>query len=159
MEIIMLKKSASKTIDINTQIVEELLSKSEPSELFGKDGIFNQLKKQIVERVLEKELDHELGYSKHSKVTKSDTNRRNDSYDKCIIDDQGHRLSIEVPRDRDGDYEPQLIPKGVRRFSGFDDKIISLYGRGMTYSEIQEHIKEIYHTDVSKDLYQQLQMV
>jgi putative transposase len=148
----MLKKSASKTIDINTQIVEELLSKSEPSELFGKDGIFNQLKKQIVERVLEKELDHELGYSKHSKVPKSDTNRRNGSYDKSIIDDQGHRLSIEVPRDRDGDYEPQLIPKGVRRFSGFDDKIISLYGRGMTYSEIQEHIKELYHTDVSKDL-------
>lgn len=148
----MLKKSASKTIDINTQIVEELLSKSEPSELFGKDGIFNQLKKQIVERVLEKELDHELGYSKHSKVPKSDTNRRNGSYDKSIIDDQGHRLSIEVPRDRDGDYEPQLIPKGVRRFSGFDEKIISLYGRGMTYSEIQEHIKELYHTDVSKDL-------
>ena len=148
----MLKKSASKTIDINTQIVEELLSKSEPSELFGKDGIFNQLKKQIVERVLEKELDHELGYSKHSKVPKSDTNSRNGSYDKSIIDDQGHRLSIEVPRDRDGDYEPQLIPKGVRRFSGFDDKIISLYGRGMTYSEIQEHIKELYHTDVSKDL-------
>ena len=148
----MLKKSASKTIDINTQIVEELLSKSEPSELFGKDGIFNQLKKQIVERVLEKELDHELGYSKHSKMPKSDTNRRNGSYDKSIIDDQGHRLSIEVPRDRDGDYEPQLIPKGVRRFSGFDDKIISLYGRGMTYSEIQEHIKELYHTDVSKDL-------
>ena len=128
----MLKKSASKTIDINTQIVEELLSKSEPSELFGKDGIFNQLKKQIVERVLEKELDHELGYSKHSKVPKSDTNRRNGSYDKRIIDDHGHRLSIEVPRDRDGDYEPQLIPKGVRRFSGFDEKIISLYGRGMT---------------------------
>lgn len=148
----MLKKSASKTIDINTQIVEELLSKSEPSELFGKDGIFNQLKKQIVERVLEKELDHELGYSKHSKVPKSDTNRRNGSYDKRIIDDHGHRLSIEVPRDRDGYYEPQLIPKGVRRFSGFDDKIISLYGRGMTYSEIQEHIKELYHTDVSKDL-------
>lgn len=148
----MLKKTASKTIDINTQIVEELLSKSEPSELFGKDGIFNQLKKQIVERVLEKELDHELGYSKHSKVPKSDTNRRNGSYDKSIIDDQGHRLSIEVPRDREGDYEPQLIPKGVRRFSGFDEKIISLYGRGMTYSEIQEHIKELYHTDVSKDL-------
>ena len=68
MEIIMLKKSASKTIDINTQIVEELLSKSEPSELFGKDGIFNQLKKQIVERVLEKELDHELGYSQQFQI-------------------------------------------------------------------------------------------
>ena len=91
----MLKKSASKTIDINTEIVEELLSKSEPSELFGKDGIFNQLKKQIVERVLEKELDHELGYSKHSKLPKSDTNRRNGSYDKRIIDDQGHRLYLQ----------------------------------------------------------------
>ncbi len=71
---------------------------------------------------------------------------------KTVIDDQGHRLSIEVPRDRQAEYEPQLIPKRDRRFTGFDEKVISLYGRGMTYSEIQEHIEELYHTQVSKEL-------
>ncbi len=141
-----------KNVDINTQLVDEILSKAEPSKLFGRDGLFNQLKKQIVERVLESELDHEIGYSKHSKGPKSDSNRRNGSYEKTIIDDDGYRIKVDVPRDRDGEFEPQLIPKGVRRLSGFDEKVISLYSRGMTMSEIQGHIEEIYHTEVSKDL-------
>ena len=110
------------------------------------------LKKQIVERVLESELDHELGYSKHSKIPKSKENRRNGNYSKTILDDDGHKIPIEVPRDRSGEYEPKLIPKGVRRFTGFDDKVISLYSRGMTMSEIQGHLEEIYHTEVSKEL-------
>ena len=63
----MAKKVALQTADVNTKLVEELLSKSDPSELFGRDGLFNKLKKQIIERVLESELDHDLGYSKHSK--------------------------------------------------------------------------------------------
>jgi putative transposase len=105
-----------------------------------------------VERVLESELEHDLGYYKHSKIVKTDNNRRNGSYEKTIIDDDGHQISIDVPRDRDGEFEPQLIPKGVRRFSGFDDKVISLYARGMTVSEIQGHLEEIYQTSISKDL-------
>jgi len=141
-----------KNVDVNTQLVDEILSKADPSKLFGRDGLFNQLKKQIVERVLESELDHEIGYSKHSKGPKLDSNRRNGSYEKTIIDDDGYRIKVDVPRDRDGEFEPQLIPKGVRRFSGFDEKVISLYARGMTMSEIQGHIEEIYHTEVSKDL-------
>ena len=148
----MLKKSEINNLDVNTRIVEELLSKADPSELFGRDGIFNQLKKQIVERVLESELDHELGYSKHSKIPKTDQNRRNGNYEKTIIDDEGYKLNIDIPRDRDGDYTPTLIPKGVRKFKGFDDKVISLYARGMTMSEIQGHLAEIYHTNVSKEL-------
>lgn len=138
--------------DINSKLVEELLAKTNPSELFGKDGLFQQLKKRIVERVLESELDHELGYSKHSKIPKIDNNRRNGSYEKTIIDDNGSQMTIEVPRDRDGDFNPQLLPKGVRRFNGFDDKVISLYARGMTMSEIQGHLEEIYQTEISKDL-------
>jgi putative transposase len=138
--------------DINSQLVEELLSKTDPSELFGRDGLFQQLKKQIVERVLASEIDHELGYSKHSKVLKSDSNRRNGSYEKTIIDEHGQKLTIEVPRDREGEFTPQLVPKGIRRFNGFDDKVISLYARGMTMSEIQGHLQEIYQTEISKDL-------
>lgn len=134
------------------KLVEDLLSKADPSELFGREGLFNKLKKQIVEKVLESELEHELGYSRHSKEAKTSDNRRNGSYGKTLIDEEGHRLTIEVPRDREGEFEPELIPKGVRRFSGFDDKVISLYARGMTMSEIQGHLEEIYHTQVSKEL-------
>ena len=110
------------------------------------------MKKQLVERVLQSELEHELGYDKHSKGEKKSQNRRNGSYNKTIIDNDGKKVAIEVPRDRDGEYEPQLVPKGIRRFKGFDEQVISLYSRGMTVGEIQEHIKEIYQTEVSKDL-------
>ena len=135
-----------------TKLVEELLSKSDPKDIFGKDGIFNQLKKQIVEKVLEQEMDHELGYTAHSKENKETNNRRNGKYSKTILDEDGRKLELSVPRDRLGEYEPQIIPKGVRRFNGFDDKVISLYARGMTMSEIQGHLEEIYHTEVSKEL-------
>jgi len=140
------------TLNISNQLVEELLSKADPSELFGRDGLFQQLKKQIVEKILASELDHELGYSKHSKMPKVDNNRRNGSYEKTVIDGDGRKLTLEVPRDREGEYNPQLIPKGLRRFNGFDEKVISLYGRGMTVSEIRGHLEEIYQTDVSGDL-------
>ena len=98
----MAKKASKKVDDVNNKIVEELLSKGDPSQLFGKDGLFNQLKKQIVERVLESELDHELGYSKHSKIPKSKDNRRNGSYNKTILDEDGYKLPIEITRDRSG---------------------------------------------------------
>ncbi len=146
-----LEQETAKT-NINNELVEELLSQANPSELFGKDGLFQQLKKRLVERILESELNHELGYSRHSKVAKIDSNRRNGTTEKTIIDESGQKIVIDVPRDRDSEFEPQLIPKGVRRFSGFDDTVISLYARGMTMSEIQAHLEEIYHTEVSKEL-------
>ena len=139
-------------INLTNKIVEELLSKANPGEIFGKDGLFQQLKKQIVERVLSRELEHDLGYSKHSKVPKIDNNRRNGSYEKTIIDENGSQITVDVPRDREGEFSPQLLPKGIRRFNGFDDKVISLYARGMTMSEIQGHLEEIYQTEISKDL-------
>jgi putative transposase len=139
-------------INLTNKIVEELLSKANPGELFGKDGLFQQLKKQIVERVLASELEHDLGYSKHSKAAKIDNNRRNGSYEKTIIDENGNQLTVNVPRDREGEFTPQLLPKGVRRFNGFDDKVVSLYARGMSMSEIQGHLEEIYQTEISKDL-------
>lgn len=114
------------------KLIDELLSQIEPSDLLGKGGIFRQLKKQLVERVLASELEYDLGYSKHSKIPKNTDNRRNGSYEKTIIDSDGHQMTIDVPRDRDGEFEPKFIPKGLRRFSGFDDQVISLYARGMT---------------------------
>ena len=147
-----LKLDKEDSSSATSKLVEDLLLKSDPSDLFGIEGLFNKLKKQMVEKVLESELDHELGYSRHSKESKSITNRRNGSYRKSLLDNEGHKLEIEMPRDREGEFEPQCIPKGVRRFNGFDEKVISLYARGMTMSEIQGHLEEIYSTEVSKEL-------
>ena len=97
-------------------------------------------------------MSHELGYKHHSREEKEDGNRRNGNYEKTIIDKGGSEMRIEVPRDRDGEYAPKLVPKGLRRIEGFDDQVISMYARGMTMSEIQGHLEEIYHVNVSKDL-------
>ena len=148
----MAKKIRTKQEELQNKLVEDLLSQVAVDELFSKDGLFTALKKKIVEKVLEGELKQELGYNKNSKIPKSTSNRRNGSYEKKIIDDEGNKIPIEVPRDREGNYEPQLIRKGVRRFTNFDEKVISLYSRGMTMSEIQSHIEELYHTEVSKEL-------
>jgi len=102
--------------------------------------------------MLDSELDNDLGYSKHSKADKINENRRNGTYPKTIIDSEGEKILIDIPRDREGKYEPKIIPKGLRRLEGFDEKVISLYSRGMTVREIQHHIKEIYQTDISPDL-------
>ena len=91
----MARKASKKVDDINSKIIEELLPKGDPSELFGRDGIFNQLKKQIVERVLESE----LGYAKPSKIPNTEDNRRNGSYSKTILDDDGYKIPIEIPRE------------------------------------------------------------
>ena len=146
------KVTKNNTEATTSKLVDELLSQVDPSEILSKDGLFSKLKKQLIERVLQSELEHELGYDKHSKKGKKSSNRRNGSYNKTILDNEGNKMPIEVPRDREGEYDPQFIPKGIRRFKGFDDQVISLYGRGMTVGEIQEHIKEIYETEVSKDL-------
>ena len=139
-------------ININNELVEELLSSANTTELFGKSGLFQELKKQLVNKILEKEMESHIGYTKHSKTDKENDNRRNGSYEKTLIDSEGHKITVDIPRDRDGEYEPAIIPKGVRQFQGFDEKVISLYARGMTIREIQGHLEEIYATKVSADL-------
>jgi putative transposase len=105
-----------------------------------------------VNKILEKEMESHIGYTKHSKEDKEYDNRRNGSYEKTLIDSEGHKITVDIPRDRDGEFEPALIPKGVRQLKGFDEKVISLYARGMTIREIQGHLEEIYSTKVSSDL-------
>jgi len=134
------------------KVVSEILSHSDPSEIFGQEGIFQEFKKQIVNKILEKEMETHIGYEKHSKNEKDSYNRRNGYYEKTLLDPEGRKLSIEVPRDRNGEFEPMIIPKGVRKFEGFDDKVISLYARGMTIREIQGHLEELYATKVSSEL-------
>jgi putative transposase len=142
-------KTANQSIE---RAVTELLSQSDPSQIFGKEGIFQELKKQLVNKILEKEMEIHVGYGKHSKEDKESSNRRNGSYEKTIIDEEGRNITVDVPRDREGEFEPALISKGVCKFEGFDDKVISLYARGMTTREIQGHLEEIYSTKVSAEL-------
>ncbi|SRR5579871_1382719 len=138
-------------MSFDKNMIDQLIQNYEkPEDLFGKNGIFTQLKKAILERVLDGELTDHLGYEKNGQSHKAD-NYRNGKTSKTIMTDTGD-LTIETPRDRDGSFEPKLIPKHQRRFTGFDDKILSLYARGMSQREITGHLKEMYEVDVSAEL-------
>jgi putative transposase len=110
-----------------------------------------RFKKALIERALGAELSHHLGYAAGEPKPDETSNHRNGTSGKTVLTDDGP-LSLEVPRDRDGTFEPQLIPKHERRFTGFDDKIVALYARGLTVREIQAFLKEMYTIDVSPDL-------
>jgi len=109
------------------------------------------LKKALIERALNGEMHHHLGYAPGAPKPPAVSNQRNGTGAKTILTDDGP-IRIDVPRDRDGSFEPLLIPKHERRFTGFDDKIIALYARGMTVREIQAFLREQYGTEVSPDL-------
>jgi putative transposase len=138
------------------EIPEELLSSllanyKKPDDLIGENGLLKQLTKLVVERALEAEMTEHLGYGKHEAVANSTGNMRNGKSRKTLKGEFGE-LPIEIPRDRHGSFEPQLIPKHQTRWAGFDDKILSLYARGMTVREIQSHLEEMYGTEVSPSL-------
>lgn len=122
-----------------------------PEEMFGSDGLLQQLTKALVERSLQAELTHHLGYEKHDPAGHHSGNTRNGASAKTIQGKRG-QMQIEVPRDRQSQFEPQIIKKGQRRFDGFDERVISLYARGLSVREIQAHLEEIYGTEVSPDL-------
>ncbi len=130
--------------------IDQLLSGINPADLASPE-VFRQLKKAIIERALGAELSVHLGYPKGDAKPAGQNNQRNGTSAKRILTDEGV-IDLDVPRDRNGTFEPQLVEKGQRRFTGFDDKIISMYARGMTVREIQGHLEEIYGIEVSPDL-------
>ena len=137
---------------ISREVLDELLKEyKNPEDLLGDQGILQQLTKALVERALEGELTHQLGYDKHSPEGHNSGNSRNGTTPKTVKGKRGE-MRINVPRDRNSEFEPQLVKKGQKRFNGFDDKILSLYARGMTTREIQGHLEEIYGVEVSPDL-------
>lgn len=139
-------------MEIKDALIDELLKDYKtPEDLTGKGGILKQLSKRLLERILDSEMDNHLGYSKHSSSGNNSGNSRNGKTNKTIKSDLGE-LPIEVPRDRKSEFAPQIIKKHQRRFTGFDDKIISMYARGMTTRDIQSHLNEIYGVNVSHDL-------
>jgi putative transposase len=126
-----------------------------PEDLLGETGLLKQLTKQLLERAMQTEMTEHLGYEKHVPVNKQTDNSRNGTYKKQIKGEFGN-LEIAVPRDRNSSFEPIILPKGQSRFSGFDDKIIALYARGMTTRDIQAHLEEMYGVEVSPSLVSQV---
>src|ERR1043166_3164701 len=114
------------------------------------EAAMRRFKKALIERALGGELTHHLGYPAGAAKVEEAGNKRNGSTPKTVLTDDG-TLDIDVPRDREGSFEPVLIPKHERRFTGFDDKILALYARGLTVREIQAFLHEMYAVDVSPD--------
>ena len=140
-----------KTHDVSNELLDQLLADYQnPDDLIGESGLLKQLTKRLVEKALDAEMTHHLGHEKNRPVTNGG-NTRNGRSKKILKGDFGE-LPIDVPRDRDGSFDPQLVAKHQTRWSGFDEKILSLYARGMTVREIQSHLHERYGTEVSSSL-------
>ena len=136
---------------IRDELLNELMKGYEkPEDLLGENGLLKDLTKRLLEKALQGEMTHHLGYPKWSPAGKNSGNSRNGKNSKKIKGEFG-QMEIDVPRDRNSEFEPVIIPKGQSRFDGFDDKIISMYARGMSTREIQGHLKEIYQIEVSPE--------
>lgn len=133
------------------QLLDSLMEGKGAEEVFGANGLFHELRKRMAERILEGEMAAHLGYEKHAPEGRDKGNSRNGTTQKRVQTETS-ALQIEVPRDREGTFEPQLIKKHQRRLHGFDEKVLSLYGRGMTTREIASHLEEIYGAEVSPSL-------
>lgn len=139
-----------KTKDEKDELIDRLLKDYKtPEEVIGEGGLLAELTKRLLERTLGAELTEHVGYEKHER--RSGGNSRNGTSAKRVKGTFG-TLPIEVPRDRAGTFEPKIIGKHQTRFTGFDDKIISLYARGLTTREIQQHLEEIYQVEISAGL-------
>ena len=139
-----------KTID--KELIDNLLKDyKNPEDLIGESGLLKQLTKQLLERAMAAELTEHVGYEKYDPAGHKSGNSRNGSSAKTMKGSFG-RLGLEIPRDRNGTFEPQIVEKHQTHFTGFDANIISLYARGLSTREIQQHLEEIYHVEVSPTL-------
>lgn len=143
-------KTTQKT-DISPQLLDALLSECEAPEKLLEGDFLQQLKRQLMNRALQAEMDHHLGYKKHDVKGMHSGNSRNGATKKKVRSGETE-LELAIPRDRTGSFEPQIVKKYQRRIEGFDQKILSMYTRGMSTREIQEHMEEIYGMDVSTGL-------
>jgi len=139
-------------MEINRKVLDELIKDyKKPEDLIGETGLLKQLTKALIERALDAELTQHLGYEKHDPAGYHSGNSRNGASAKTVQGEFGE-ITIETPRDRNASFEPQILKKHQKRFDGFDDKILSMYARGMTTREIQGHLEEMYGVEVSPTL-------
>ena len=137
---------------IRKELLDELLAEyADPDDLTGPEGLLKRLTGALVERALQTEMTDHLGYEPGAAEGQGSGNSRNGTGKKTLRTDQG-AVTVEVPRDRNGTFQPKLVKKHQRSFKGFDDKILSMYARGMSVRDIQAHLAEIYGTEVSPDL-------
>ncbi|MFJ9777927.1 IS256 family transposase [Kitasatospora sp. NPDC101157] len=136
---------------LDDQLIGQLVDQARASglQLTGAGGLLQQLTKKILESALEGEMTDHLGYEKHDPVGAGSGNSRNGTRSKTVLTEVGP-VEIDVPRDREGSFEPQLVRKRQRRLSGVDEMVLSLSARGLTHGEISAHLAEVYGADVSK---------
>src|SRR5215210_1332393 len=130
---------------IPDHLLDQLLAGAEAKSAFAKDGLLDELKKALAERALNAEMDHHLDQESEAGNTRNGYGR------KSVLTDTG-KVDLEIPRDRLATFDPQLIAKYQRRFPGFDEKLVSMYARGMSVREIQGHLRDLYGIEVSPDL-------
>ncbi len=145
--------AVSSTPLVPVEVLNKLMARAEfeGAELLGPDGLLSQVTKAVLERALEEELTDHLGYDKHDPVGRGSGNSRNGTSPKVLLTEAG-AVDLDIPRDRNGNFEPKIVPKGTTRLKGFNDRIVSLYARGMTVRDVQAHLEEIYDVEVSPDL-------
>src|SRR3972149_6615525 len=133
------------------KLIDELIAGKRPEEIVGEGGLLQALTKRVYERALEGEMTHHLGYPPKAPEGKNSGNSRNGKTTKTVKTDSTD-VCLEIPRDRNSEFEPQLIKKHQRRLPGFDDKVLALYARGLTTRDIQGHLEEMYDSEGSPAL-------
>jgi len=139
---------AKPAVNVPKELLDQLVKG--PMTQGDLESMFRELKKAVIERAMSAEMNEHLGYRQGESKPEGQANQRNGTSGKTVITDEGP-VRIEVPRDREGSFEPQIIGKHERRFTGFDQKIIAMYARGMTIREIQGYLAEMYGTEVSPE--------
>jgi putative transposase len=147
------KKKAKAEPSAQEQVAEELVRRAREQglSLTGPDGLLKQLTKTVLETALNQEMTEHLGHEKHSPAANETGNVRNGIRPKTVLTEGSGQVGIEVPRDRDGSFEPQIVRKRQRRLSGVDEMVLSLYAKGLTTGEISANFAEIYGASVSKE--------
>ncbi|MER6530515.1 IS256 family transposase [Streptomyces sp. NPDC001508] len=135
------------------EVVERLMDRADASgaALLGEGGLLTEVTRAVLERALEAEMTGHLGYEKHDPAGRGSGNSRNGTSPKTVLTDAG-TVTVAVPRDRNGAFDPRILPKGARRLAGFNERILSLYARGMSVRDIRSHLAAIYGVEVSPDL-------
>lgn len=135
------------------EVVERLMDRADASRaaLLGEGGLLTEVTRAVLERALDAEMTDHLGYEKHDRAGRGSGNSRNGTSPKTVLTDAG-AVTLAVPRDRDGSFEPQLVPKHARRLAGFNEQVLSLYARGMSVRDIRSHLAGMYGVEVSPDL-------
>jgi transposase-like protein len=145
------KKQAEQSAEQQAAIELVRLAKEQGLSLTGPDGLLKQLTKTVIETALSEEMTEHLGYEKHDPAGAGTGNIRNGTRGKTVLTEASGHVEIEVPRDRAGTFEPQIVKKRQRRLSGVDEIVLSLYAKGLTTGEISAHFAEIYGASVSKE--------